>query len=155
MTEITGLIEENFEILAAVAFAWILLIIVASAFYRHLKGKPLFPGQLPDSLFSEAWASGRSNKNMMTKLGGARNCLLVSANEKTVQITPRFPFNLMFLPEVYDLEYQIPKNKILSVTRERKMGVEMIELRFLDDSGDEKSVALKLRNPEQFLSLVR
>jgi len=41
-------------------------------------------------------------------MGGARNCLLVYVADNKLTIVPNFPFNLMFLPEIYGLEIAAP-----------------------------------------------
>jgi hypothetical protein len=47
-------------------------------------------------------------KNLLTRIGGARNCLLVYVAEGSLTIVPVFPFNLMFLPEIYGIEATAP-----------------------------------------------
>lgn len=96
-----------FPVLFGTAIAWIGLWVGASIIYRKSRGKPLFPRKPQDAAFFESNASGHSNRNRLTKLGGARNCLSVAVTKDAVVIQPRFPFNLMFLPEIYDFEYTI------------------------------------------------
>ena len=51
-------------------------------------------------------------KNVLTRIGGARNCLLVYVADGALTIVPVFPFNLMFLPEIYGLETTAPISAI-------------------------------------------
>lgn len=87
-----------------VPVGWLSAWIVGSIIYRQRTGKPLFPRVPDNAVFAEAWRSGRSLKNLLTRVGGARNCLLVYVADGAVTIVPVFPFNLMFLPEIYGLE---------------------------------------------------
>jgi len=45
---------------------------------------------------------------VLTRIGGGRNCLLVYVADGALTIIPVFPFNLMFLPEIYGLETTAP-----------------------------------------------
>ena len=94
--------REFFSVAAPIA--WLGVWIVGSIVYRRISGKPLFPRAPHDAVFVEAWRSGHSLKNSLTRIGGARNCLLVYVADGALTIVPIFPFNLMFLPEIYGLE---------------------------------------------------
>ncbi len=80
----------------------------ASIAYRRRTGKPIFPRAPAGAVFAEAWCSGRSLKNGLTRVGGASNCLLVYVADGALTVIPVFPFNLMFLPEIYGLEATVP-----------------------------------------------
>jgi hypothetical protein len=98
--------------LALLAFAWITAWIAASIFYRCRSRKPLFP-RVPDNAdFAETWRSARSLKNFWHRIGGARNCILVYVANGALTIVPMFPFNLMFLPDIYGLEITAPLNAV-------------------------------------------
>jgi hypothetical protein len=101
------------EFLAIAApIGWVGAWIAGSILYRRKSGKPLFPRAPDNAVFAEAWRSGRSLKNVLTRIGGARNCLLVYVADGALTIVPVFPFNLMFLPETYGLETTIPISDI-------------------------------------------
>ncbi len=68
----------------------------------------MFPRAPKGAVFVEAWRFGRSLANVLTRLGGARNGLLVFVADRALTITRVFPFNLMFLAEVYGLEVVAP-----------------------------------------------
>ncbi len=80
------------------AVGWIVFVIGVSIVFRRSRGKPLFPKVPVDAIYVEKSASGR----------WASNCLLVAVTQKALSVVPKFPFNLMFLPEVYGLERTIP-----------------------------------------------
>jgi hypothetical protein len=88
----------------AAPIGWLSAWVVSSIIYRRKSGKPIFPRAPDTAVFAEAWCSGRSLQNLLTRIGGARNCLLVYVADDTLTIVPIFPFNLMFLPEIYGLE---------------------------------------------------
>jgi hypothetical protein len=97
---------------ALFSIVWIAGWIATSILYRRRLRKPLFP-RVPDSAdFAETWRSGRSLKNFLTRIGGASNCLLVYVDNGTLTIVPMFPFNLMFLPEIYGLEIVAPVDAV-------------------------------------------
>ena len=98
MNELHKMIETNHTLFFAGPLLWVLLWVVASIVYRRSRGKTIYPTKPKDSMFYEGWASGHSNSNIFTKLGGARNCLLVAVVPDALIVQPRFPFNLMFLP---------------------------------------------------------
>jgi hypothetical protein len=84
--------------LFALPFIWISLIKLASIIYKIGKGKKLPMIDPNETLYRESGASGSSHKNLLTRLGGARGCLVVTATKNEIDVRPSFPFNLMFLP---------------------------------------------------------
>ncbi|HJW85380.1 MAG TPA: hypothetical protein VJ440_01965 [Candidatus Brocadiaceae bacterium] len=154
MNELTKIIETNHTLFYVGPWLWISLWIVASIVYRRSRGKAIFPLKPKESLYYEGWASGHSNSNIFTKLGGARNCLLVAVTPDSLIIQPRFPFNLMFLPEIYGLEYRIPRLNIRAVEKKGGIFGKGVEIQFIDVSGGEKSVRLYLRRTDEFLTAI-
>ena len=96
--------------------AWIAAWIGASIVYRRRSGKPVFPRAPDGAVFVEAWCSGRSLGNVLTRFGGARNCLLVSVADGALTIAFMFPFNLMFMPDAFGFQVTAP---LADVTVER------------------------------------
>jgi hypothetical protein len=91
--------------------------IAASVLYRRARGKPIMSWDVPDAVFIEGTASGHSNRTWLTKLGGAHRCLVVAVTGTRLIIRPRFPCNLMFLPEVYGLEHDIEPDRVTQAQR--------------------------------------
>lgn len=116
---------------------WIVVVIGLSIAFRRSRGKPLFPKIPVNAIYSEKWASGR----------WASNCLLVAVTQEALSVVPKFPFNLMFLPEVYGLERNIPIRSIRNVRPLRGYGVGN---NVAVDYG-EAELRLKVRNPQAFL----
>jgi hypothetical protein len=155
MMELWPIVEENVALLFCGAVGWIVLWLIGSAFYRKWKGKALLASRPSDAQFVEAWTSGHSNRSLLTRLGGARNCLLVAITPTSLVVRPHFPFSLLFLPEIYDLEYVIPRRNIQMVTPRSGWLGKTIEIAFSVDAGDNRSIELRLRQPEIFLQAVR
>jgi len=140
-----------FPILASSAVARIGLWLGASIVYRKSRGKPLFCGKPPDALFFEANGSGHSNRNLFTRLGGVRNCLSVAVTKEAVLTQPQFPFSLMFLPEIYDLEHKIQRSHLRAVIPKKVLFGRSVELEFTTLEGESRSIELCLRGLDQFL----
>lgn len=119
------------------AIAWIVFVIGVSIVFRRRKGKPVFPAVPNEALYVDKWASGR----------WASNCLLVAVTDKALSVVPKFPFNLMFLPEIYGLERTIPVRDIREVRRLRGLG---LGNNVAVDYG-EAELRLKVRNPKAFV----
>lgn len=146
--------DQNFGIIFAVSTLWVLFVIIISAIYRAKKANKLPKLLESDLLFSEKGASGFSHKNLLTKFGGARNCLVVQLASRGLLIKPFFPFNLMFLPEIYDLEHFILREHIKFIKPTRSFGSKTVLIEFQSDKGHFKCVELILRNHEEFLKAI-
>lgn len=132
--------------IALFPLVWIGGWIGASVLYRLREGKAVFPG-LPDgAVFAQRMASGRSLRTWWTSLGGAKNCLTVGVTRTELVVTPMFPFNLMFLPEIYGLELRIPLTAITRV--EKKPGA--LGQRLVVHFGDKGPMELRLGDPAAF-----
>lgn len=131
----------------AVPLIWIAAVISISVLYRRRSGKPIFPRAPATATFVEAWASGRSLKNVLTRMGGARNCLLIYIADGMLTVVPVFPFNLMFLPEIYGLEITVPINKIRV---EQIDGLFGKRLRITVQGSTQEQIELSLRDPLRF-----
>lgn len=127
-----------------VPWIWIALVVTASIFRRRKIGKPIFPKPPTDAVFVEKRSSGRSLNNWWNRIGGANNCLLVGVTPTTLTVTPQFPFNLMFLPEIYGLEFIVSRQAITTVESKPglfgdtvvvKAGDTVFELRLRDSNG--------------------
>jgi hypothetical protein len=154
-TNIVDLIyEKYFDYFIIGSLVWVGVGIIASVLYRA-KNRKHFPN-LQDGIlkFHERWVSGRSMKNIFTQLGGARNGLDVKVGGGHLTVRPIFPLNLMFLPEVMDLEPVIPLASVKEVNVISSFGRKGVSVRY--DRGDrlERSVELYPRDIEFFLESV-
>ena len=145
--------QEHPALLISFGFVWITGWIIASVIYRQSRNKPiLFPRDV-GAEFVEAAVSGYSHDTWYTKLGGASRCLYVAVAHRHLIIRPHFPFNLMFLPEVYGLEHKVPLEQITKV--EFRPGVrKRLEIAFRDNNGQSRRVSLYLRKPQELVSVL-
>ena len=100
-------------------------------------------------MFQEKFASGCSQKNIMTKLGGARHCLRIVVTRSVLWVTSWFPFSIF--TRFYDLEHVIPLDAIVSVRRSTVLGRATLLLTFRDAEGKERILRLRPRHPEAFI----
>lgn len=143
--------SNTFDGLFTMSMVWIALVILASIVYRIYSTKGTLKIPTHEILFSERWASGASHKNFLTKLGGAANCLSVSVSRTALVVRPMFPFNLMFLPEIYDLEHAISRNKIKNIT---DADGKSVDIDYEMDDGSIRRIVLSLRKKDEFLRVV-
>ncbi len=99
----------------------ILSIPIASIVYRYVKKKPFFYKENPDANYQEKWRSGHAC-NIFQMFGGARNCLWFSILKDEIIICPHFPFNLLFLPEIWGCEHHIKGKEIISIDENPRLG---------------------------------
>ena len=135
--------------------AWLLFVVAASVVRRRVRDKPIWPTIPQDFRFAEKFASGYSCDNFVRRLGGARNCLLVIVTDQAIAVTPIFPFNLMFLPEVWGLEHLVPLDRITAVVPTTHWYGNRVELEFDSDDGGRKRFALILRMQSAFLAALQ
>lgn len=134
-----------------VPFAWIACVIGASIVMRRRKGKPIIPRLPEDAPFRERGCSGRSMKSVLTRFGGANNCLLVAITRDELIVTPSFPFNLMFLPEFYDLERRVARSAISHVEIRTWLLGKRVCVTF---HGDVPAIELRVRDRDAFCRLL-
>lgn len=143
--------EDNFKLLMILSLVWCALVVLVSIIYRARKRKRKLGIPEFELTFSEKRVSGFSHKSTLTKLGGTSNCLVIELSRNALVIRAMFPFNLMFLPEFYDLEHYIPKDKIKRVQPEDNEGQGHRVLIEFEEDGREKRVELILRKRQEFL----
>jgi len=127
-------------------FLWIAGWITASIIYRRIHDKPIFPRTPESALFVERAASGVNDSHWLGRIGHANRCLIVAVTGHELVVTPFFPFNLMFLPEIYGLEIRIPVSRIRRVGEWSGILRDFIVVEF----DDGRSFRLVLRNPRAF-----
>jgi hypothetical protein len=133
--------------------AWIVLVIAASIAFRRRRGKPIFPKAPAEAIFSERGCSGRSLNTPWARIGGAKNCLLVALTPQELTIVPTFPFNLVFLPEIYGLEHNLGISAIGEVVDRGGLLGRYVTLSYADPKLGR--VELRLQHREEFLQCLR
>ena len=116
-------------------------------FVRARKTRPRF--EPTEVVFQERYASGCSQKNILTKLGGARNCLRLVVTRRVLWVTSWFPFSL--ITPFYDLEHVIPLDAIISVRRSSFLGRATLLLSYRGSEGDEHTLRLLPKQPDAFI----
>ena len=145
--------QKNFDLSFFIASVWVVIGVALAIVYclRKLKAVPKIEQR--DILFREWRASGSSHRSLFTRLGGARNCLVVTVTKTELHLCLIFPLNLMFLSRIYDLEHHIPLDRITNITskkgflRRRTLIVDF----FGEDCG-KREIELILKSPDDFLS---
>ena len=137
------------------AITWIVAVIAVSILYRKSKGKPILPRVPPGARFSRKGISGHSYRHFWTQFGGARNCLMVAVVGRTLVVSPTFPFNLMFLPEIYDLEHTIPLSRITSAQVKPRLFGQTVDIRFTSATGQARRIVLYMRKGDQLVATMR
>ncbi len=106
-----------------------------------------------DIVYQERFASGASQKNVLTKIGGARNCLRLVVTRDLLWVTSWFPFSV--IAAAYDLAHVIPLQSISSVKPAHFFGSASLLLSYTDASGGSHSLRLVPKDQERFLRAIR
>jgi hypothetical protein len=105
---------------------------------------------LPNAHYAARWASGRSLRNVVTRIGSASGCLWVAVTPDALHVGLHFPFNLAFLGEIYRLEHHINVGDILAVEAAcSRLGRRTVRVRFARPDGDEEAIELQVTGPER------
>lgn len=149
MEQFDTFFRQHFFTLFFFALVW---VIGNSAwrFYRHRQRGISFPPLKSVHVrFHEGAASGNSDKNSFSRMGGARRCLRVTVTDDEVWVRPFFPFNLI---TESDLEHRIPVSSItFAQLADSKLGRRVL-LNFRLPDGDSRRLSLDLREPDHFLA---
>ena len=105
-----------------------------------------------DIVYQEFFASGASQKNLLTKIGGGRNCIRLVVTRDLLWVTSWFPFSLIV--PVYDGVHVIPLPRISSVLPARFFGFDSLLLSYNDDSGRTHTLRLIPKHPKRFLAAI-
>jgi hypothetical protein len=101
-----------------------------------------------DVVFQEWFASGCSQKNIITKIGGGRNCVRLVVTKSSLWVTSWFPFSL--IAPFYDMEHVIPLDAIVSVRSSGFLGRRTFLLTYRGVTGDPHTLRLLPRKPDDF-----
>jgi hypothetical protein len=117
---------------------------LAWLFIRARRRRPRF--EKSEVVYQERYASGCSQKNVLTKIGGARNCLRLVVSRSFLLVTSWFPFSL--ITPFYDLEHVIPLDSIASIRRSTWSG---FLLTYRDSKGATHTLRLVPKKPDDFI----
>jgi len=148
--------DQHFTLLLILNLVWFASWTLGSIVYRRAHGKPVLFLGIADAVFQESRVSGNSTRNWITKLGGAKNVLVVAVTHDRLVIRPSFPFTLFFLPEVYGLEYEVPLRDVLRAEEKKTMLWRRVHVEFRNPADNEvREVILRLRHPKEFLAALK
>jgi hypothetical protein len=134
---------------------WIAAGFLVSIIYRRRAGKPIRFFTVPNALFLERFVSGRCEDSLWRQLGGARKVLVVAVADSRLIVRPVTPFNLMFLPEIYGLEHDVPLRKVVRVRQNDGRFARRVLVTIRTDDGGLTTMSLDLSDPYRFMSLLR
>lgn len=129
---------------------WILCWFGTSIVFRLNRGKPVYTKAPEGAVYKENWGSGRSLDTIWGRIGGANNCLIIAVTRDVLVVTPHFPFNLGFLPEIYGLELTAPLKRVR--IENPAAGLFRSRVVIVVEGPDQKRMDLKLRDRDAFLA---
>lgn len=144
--------ESLFDFMASPAYAvfvivWLASWIVASIIVLKRKGEAVFLRAPKGARFAERGASGYASG--FRAIGGARNALLVFVDGERVRVTGAFPFNLVFLTQIWGLDHDFQRRDIVRVERREGLFGGGLAITYRKNL-DERRFTLKLRDPAAF-----
>lgn len=148
VANINRFFDDNFVLLFAFALIWTVVCVAIMLWRRSSRG-PDFPSvDSVNVMFRERFASGASHRSIVTRLGGAQNCLTIILTEDELWITTFFPFTAFV--GFYDLEHRIPIGCITELQRDGKK----FTIDFVNYNAEPGRIALRLRRAEQFVDAI-
>ena len=130
--------------LGAVVLAFVLNVVVfyvagrkAEVRFRNLPSQPI--------RFRERGASGHSTNSILTKMGGANGVLEVVVTDDEVWLKGIWPM-FSYIGSRFDMTHRVPKSSV----RACNVFNRKVELRFLNEKGEESHVVLELKSPAAF-----
>jgi len=141
----------------SIVYYWLssILFVLMCAYliYKYVlavQNRPRF--QKNDILYEEWFATGSSLKNILTQLGGARNCLRLVVTKDWLWVTSWFPFSL--IGPFYDLEHVIPLSRITDIDSKDSFGRSVFRLTYADEIGGLHCLRLIPKDGEGFLRVI-
>lgn len=120
--------------------------LIAWRFVSAVRGRPVFSKS--EIVYQEWFASGCSQRNIITKLGGGSRCVRLVVTRRFLWVTSWFPFSL--LAPFYDMEHVIPLRSITSIRRDRFFWATTLLVTFINKKGESCSLRLLPRNLDAF-----
>ncbi len=138
-----------------IGLGWVLFIGILSAIYRTKKGKPVLFWSVPDADFIVHFASGHAGRNWLFAFGAANSCLVVAVAHGRFIVRPWFPFNLLFLPEIFGIECDVPVDWVTSADcSDSRFSIRRVVIDFHDELLQPHTISLRFRDPERLLDFL-
>lgn len=144
----TDFLETYFTQLFALAAVWSICGCAITYFIMKRKGTILPSRKTANVLFEEKGVSGRSHKSVISKMGGGRNCIVVTITDQELWIDAIFPFNIIAF--YYDGVHRLSLSKIKKVTQPGRS----VLVEFERNDGSDGTFELYLKNPSGFMKIL-
>jgi hypothetical protein len=127
-------------------FAYIIAKFIAALTHR--------PRILKSEIKYQEWfASGCSKKNIVTQLGGGRNCVRLVVTQDLLWVTTWFPF--LILAPAYDMEHVIPLQRITNIATKQVFKTTIIELTFIGKNDQPRTLILIPKYAQTFKQMIK
>lgn len=133
-------------VLVPIGFVWVSSYFLY-AYIKRMRNHPFPDRKTADFVFRERRASGCSDKDFMSRYGGAKNCLTVTVTKGELMIWA--PDLMAAISQRIDLECRVPLGDIESVTQTGKRSV---DLRYRLPDGTERTLTLWLKSLSGFVN---
>ncbi len=150
MENILDFLENNFWRLLGFASLWVVAWSTYFAWRRYRHGPIHPPFSEYDVLFYERLATGFSRKNLFTRHFGAYNSLLVRVLPDALLLEPIAYYKWLMPVGFNDLEHYVQATDIISVNAGSVVGHETVRIQFHANDGQQRTIELILRNPQEF-----
>ena len=155
MTEYIQWIEQHFELLFAFSLLSGVLSAAFLAWRRHRAGPTHPPFTQADVRFQEKYVSGRSDKNLLSRIGGATNALVVTVLKDALLVEPITIIKWIMPAGFNDLEHYVERSNILRIEPASAFGQRTVRIEIRGRDGMARTLELALRKHEEFLAALR
>jgi len=138
-----------FPFLLVGAVVWVIGALAFTLWRRRIHGLHFPDRNDVNILFEERWTSGRSHKSLITRMGGANNCLRVTVTDDELWVVPHFPFSAC--AGLFDLDHRVLRDAITNVEQNGKI----VHVTFELADGEGQRMELRLRNADRFCEVLQ
>jgi len=141
-------IDAWFPCILAFNILWVFGFLAFGVLRRIQAGDPIFPRRPARAEFYQSTASGRNLRNFISRIGGARRCLIVMVADRRLRTDLTFPFNLFVFLDLYGLRIDVRLEEITRIERGRRLLIgETVTVRWSDDQAYE----FRVRQPDALI----
>jgi hypothetical protein len=136
------------SLLAAIVGA--VSLVLLSMGYRLSRGKPILTPAFQNTHFLESWRTGRASHSYVNMTPWLRKCFWIAVTRDELIVSPHFPFNLLFVPEILHLDYRVPGKRITTIEELPNRAGGVVQVHFLHATGQPDSFEIQIGNLENF-----
>lgn len=152
MEKILKFIFQNFSLIWGLTFVWVLGGFAFRDYLNRRKGLYFEDPSSSSILYSESGASGRSHKSILTRSGGASNCLKIQVTSSHLYIRPFFPF--IILGPHFDLIHVIPVYKIKKVESASGSINKGTDIVFTNENGENAKLTIVSKRTAELIAIL-